>query len=117
MKTHQQIIQMCRMPESRYYETVFNMGVQYLEYETGNDDFYVSQIAQSKEFWQWWNKVVEDRNRLFLKEFNYSSLSCDELYYIWESLLNVKSLKVYPAAVIWSHGYENLIKTLTQKVK
>ncbi len=117
MKTQEKIVQLCRICEYRFFETIFNTGIEYLQYETCNDEFYVSEIAQTPEFWAWWKKIVAERNKLFLKEFSYSTLSSQELIYIWESLLNVRSLSVYPPAEVWGSGYEKVIKTLTQKVK
>lgn len=112
-----QIIEMCKISEMRYHTTVFESGILYLEFETCEDEFYVSEIAHTKEFWNWWTKVVEERNKLFLKEFSYSYLSTRELFYIWESLLNVRSLCIYPPAEIWSAGYEDVIQNILKTTK
>jgi hypothetical protein len=116
MKTQHTIQHLCNITEYRYCETIFRMGMEYLYYETCGDEFYVSEISKTKEFWQWWNKIVDDRNQLFVREFSLPSISSQELYFAWESLLNVKSLRIYPPAEIWSAGYENLVKTVS-KVK
>jgi hypothetical protein len=113
MKT--EIISMCGMPEQRYHETIFRSGIDYLKHETSGDEFYVSEIARSGDFWQWWNDVVSERNKLFIKEFAIASISKHELYLVWESLLSVKSLNVYPPTHIWSAGYEDLVQNLIRK--
>ncbi len=112
METKLAVLQLCDISEMKYYETIFNQGIEYLRYESNNDSFYVSKISYTREYWDWWLTIVEDRNKLFLKQFSGSYLTRNELIYIWESLLWVGSLRLYPPGIKWDAGYEQLIQKL-----
>ena len=113
METKQTAIMcLCGLSEYRYNEIIFNQGIDYIKHETCDDEFYVSEIARTKLFWEWWLTVVEDRIKLFLNQFSKSPLSKNELTFIWESLLWVGSIRIYPPDIMWDAGYEQLIQTL-----
>lgn len=115
--THEQIKHITGMTDYDMFKTVFETGMAYLGYETFYHDEYMSAIAQTPEYWQFWQEVVTSRNHLFVKQFGDSLLSRKELCYIYEALLDVRSLSIYPPDYNWVGGYNDCIFKLIYNYK
>lgn len=116
-KTQQHIQRITGMNDEDMYRIVFTTGMAYLAYETFYNDAYTSEIAQKPEYWEFWKAVVASRNRLFVQQFGTSPLSRRELTYIYEALLDVRSLSIYPPDYNWADGYNNCIVKLINNQK
>lgn len=115
MKTQSIIQQITGMDDEAYYRTIFETGISYLDYEVFYDANLVSTFSQTPEYWEFWKKTVASRNTLFVNQFNESPLTKQELRYIYEALLDVRSLSIYPPDHNWSDGYNNYITDLIRK--
>lgn len=111
------IQKMTGMSDIALYTTIFETGMAYLSYEVFYDQNNVSLLSTTKEYWEFWNTVADSRTNLFIKQFNDSPLSQKELRYIYEALLDVRSLSVYPPDFNWSDGYYNYVTKLLINIK
>lgn len=101
-------MQAANLTEFEYNNIVFKSGLNYLVWETYADDEMLTRISKKPQFWEFWTKLVQQRNEVFVKK--YSNLTAVESRLIYVSMLD--AVNINQCNYDWSQGFNQVISSM-----
>jgi len=63
------VLRLCGITKEEYATAVFESGIAFLEHYTNYDEWAVSTISRTHQFWGWWENAWYNIDEIFVARF------------------------------------------------
>jgi hypothetical protein len=109
------VMLMTGITAEHYNKLVFERGIEFLELETGADEWAISMMSHTSIFWGWWRNIWCRRDLLWLKGVQEKRIPPTLQCYL--EFQSIDSIDSYPSTLIYQESYHQLVSKINEDAK